>query len=1295
MNKILYLLITFFGLSTLVSGQDFKPGQQAQGMLESKNVTVDHTTGMFHYRIPLYTLKSGGYELPISLNYTASGVRTEDLPGITGYNWTLNCGGVVTRTVRGGIADETSGTGYLWQELYSTPLQDDFKKVNRHERDGESDIFTAVFNGQSVNFILTKDDDDKFHAEPLERTNVRIETEQLYNQITGWVITDESGNRYIYREAETTQNIYKEDANSFNGVRNNTPYNSSWYLTRIEPLNGGEIVFEYEDEPLKQTYSNRYRSKYEYGLPMVEYPFDFSKYKSQFNKAIQDANMWIQDSSNKISIDTPLYIFTETRTWLENPGAGVASSVIANNRRIMGTLASYPQLGSVSYDLYNELNSLISYYSSYGYPNSSDIINALQSAKTCISLCLTETNQVTEKEVGNITHYSTYTPFLSSISCEDKCIRFTYGPSYNKKLEHIELYQHPDSLVSCYDLNIDSYLLKSISFSGKDLTTISTTCFDYYQLSMNTTAYTDLWGFKRPKVLSGEETFRENYVPWADDEYSKDLTLKEITLDGGDKIRLDYETNRVSTMDMALPGNRYGGLRIKSIVLDNVSLDTADTISYSYPENGRLVHDYIYNDFDYSYRSGTDRIMTSRIQTKGTAMISTGNNGVYYPFVLEQINHKGTTAYWFHVPKRFPDAVSLDILYPFWLYGLPLATAQYDNNGNLLEMTKNYYLTDKSFNETEMRFIFPATTDAFIAADSLLQYRENIFQMQADEYYMDEDYLSLYYSTQGSISLGAGHSFSPYSKLYIPNIYPRTQGYVSPTQEYHLRYGGKTLLKEQRMYKFSGTVTTEPDQSDIDLTAQRTPYQKTVLHYDNLEHSLQPTRTETTDSKGDIYVQATQYVTETDTQDSTIARMQAANMLTPVIKQSRLKNGKLIEQNVFEYETENATDSTGIGLKNEYVYVPQSPVEYTPSYPEPLFSFAQSSYIPVRMYTNERVNGYYMPVQKKENGTTSAIVFDANAKGIYPLLQVSNGGTFKCLTLDTKPYVVDPSLRPLPSFMPNLAPKAEEQFKTIDDFWEKYQSMNFMDSPHSEVIDRMSSEKHMAVLDFIKIVVNRGESKDLYHTDSLLYELRTNGSIMQFMEDYTYCCDMGYLTKDEVYDNLLLETCRVLVMLDQRTMAYLCYYNAYNYQLYPLFLESAISDDHKRFVLHICSDEAEIPIEYQVVQNGVTVSDTLTFENSTGKLKIAHFKIDLSQYDAGAMLRIRIPIDRCHMYLVPEGYEFDATVYNDDYSVHARFNQSGEAEFYEYDPAGRVIRITDQNGHTRKEYEYNTATNNE
>lgn len=1291
MNKILYLLITFFGLSSLVSGQDFKPGQQAQGMLESKNVTVDHATGMFHYRIPLYTLKSGGYELPISLNYTASGVRTEDRPGITGYNWTLNCGGVVTRTVRGGIADETSGTGYLWQELYSTPLQDDFKKVNRHERDGESDIFTAVFNGQSVNFILTKDDDDKFHAEPLERTNVRIEAEQLNNRITGWVITDESGNRYIYRETETTQNIYKEDANSFNGVRNNTPYNSSWYLTRIEPLNGGEIVFEYEDEPLEQTFSYGYQSKYEYGLPMVEYPFDFSKYQSQFDKAIRDANYWIQDYSNKISIETNLYSYIKPGLWIKNPSLYVTDATINTNKRIMGSLASTDNLGGASYDLYNELGNYIRHYKSSSYSYAPRIVASLQEAQSYILKCMNEQNIITEKEVGNVTYYTTKTPVLSRISCDDKSVRLTYITDSFKKLKGIALYNQPDSLMSCYDLNIENEVLNSISFSGKDNVAISSTSFDYYQIPSDVKTRTDLWGFKRPIILSEENSDSEPYIFYADDEFSKNQSLKEIILNGGDKIKLDYETHRVDK-EMTSIQTEYGGIRIKSIILYNISQNANDTIRYIYPVLGRLVHDEASNVEHYNYVGGTDRISSSRIKTKNMAIVNTGNNGVYYPFILEQTGNNGTTAYWFNIPFKAPKYY--DIPYVFWLYGLPLGTAQYDKNGNLLEMNTYHYLTDMSFENYKKRYIFTKGKH-FIAGDSLLKYNKKNIQVQADEYYMDEEFLSQFYYSQGKINLGGNQYFSPYEKLYKPNIQPRTQYNTIPKQSYQLCYGGKTLLKEQRMYKFSGTVTTEPDESDIDLTAQRTPYQKTVLHYDNLEHSLQPTRTEITDSKGDVYVQATQHVTETDAQDSTIARMQAANMLTPVIKQSRLKNGKLIEQNVFEYETENATDSAGIGLKNEYVYVPQSAVEYTPSYPEPVFGFAQSNYIPVRTYTNERVNGYYMPVQKKENGTTSAIVFDANAKGIYPLLQVSNGGTFRCLALDTKPYFVEPSLRPVPKIIVDRLPATENLFKTIDAFWEKYQSMNFMDSPHNEVIERMSSEGHLTLLKFIKEVVSRGKSKNYQYIDSLLYSLKKNGQILQLRSDYQFCCDKGYLTKDEEYYELALRTCQILYRFNPDIIKFLCYYNAYNYQLYPLFLESAISDDHKRFVLHICSNEAEIPIEYQVVQNGDTLSYTQNFENSTGKSKIAHFKIDLSQYDAGAMLRIRIPIDRCHIYLVPDGYEFDATVYNDDYSVHARFNQSGEAEFYEYDPAGRMIRITDQNGHTRKEYEYHTVTNNE
>lgn len=151
MKKMCFLWF-FMGFVTITSAQDIAPGQQAQGYLDDKNTTVDYATGIFHYKVPLYTLGDGGFSLPVSLDYTAKGVKTEDRPGLIGYNWTLNTGGVVTRTIRGGIADETSFYGYLYylRQSDAVPLTEDAKRVNRHQRDGESDIFTAVFNGQSV-----------------------------------------------------------------------------------------------------------------------------------------------------------------------------------------------------------------------------------------------------------------------------------------------------------------------------------------------------------------------------------------------------------------------------------------------------------------------------------------------------------------------------------------------------------------------------------------------------------------------------------------------------------------------------------------------------------------------------------------------------------------------------------------------------------------------------------------------------------------------------------------------------------------------------------------------------------------------------------------------------------------------------------------------------------------------------------------------------------------------------------------------------------------------------------------
>ena len=88
-HRILLLLSCIFFLQGMLNAQDLEPGQQAQGYLDSKSMMVDYATGIFHYKIPLFTLGSGDFQLPISLNYSSKGVKYEDACGLIGYNWLL------------------------------------------------------------------------------------------------------------------------------------------------------------------------------------------------------------------------------------------------------------------------------------------------------------------------------------------------------------------------------------------------------------------------------------------------------------------------------------------------------------------------------------------------------------------------------------------------------------------------------------------------------------------------------------------------------------------------------------------------------------------------------------------------------------------------------------------------------------------------------------------------------------------------------------------------------------------------------------------------------------------------------------------------------------------------------------------------------------------------------------------------------------------------------------------------------------------------------------------------------
>lgn len=160
------IVIIFLSLVVhLLEGQEIEPSQQAQGYLNSKNATVDYSVGIFHYTVPLFGVNSGEYRLPISLEYTGKGVRENDNPGLLGYNWTLNAGGVITRISRG---EPDVGDLNRTNSFADTSNIALLEAINLRYADGEKDIYSASFNNKRIDFILKGD------PIPLEQTNVKI-----------------------------------------------------------------------------------------------------------------------------------------------------------------------------------------------------------------------------------------------------------------------------------------------------------------------------------------------------------------------------------------------------------------------------------------------------------------------------------------------------------------------------------------------------------------------------------------------------------------------------------------------------------------------------------------------------------------------------------------------------------------------------------------------------------------------------------------------------------------------------------------------------------------------------------------------------------------------------------------------------------------------------------------------------------------------------------------------------------------------------------------------------------------
>lgn len=228
------------------------PSPEAAALGKYGDIPVGHYTGIPQISIPLGEAVSHEISVPISLSYHAGGHRVNEDATRVGLGWTLNAGGVITRTVRG-LKDEANGSNEKGFLTLNSPSDLDCNsstllfEMAQGFQDSEPDAFHFNFLGHSGQFFF--DMDGKIHfvtSNPL----LKITHTLNGDDITAWQVIDESGNTYFFEAIERT--TYAKS-----GPASITRFaNSSWFLTKIISATGADFIeFDYQAGTHQSTFN--------------------------------------------------------------------------------------------------------------------------------------------------------------------------------------------------------------------------------------------------------------------------------------------------------------------------------------------------------------------------------------------------------------------------------------------------------------------------------------------------------------------------------------------------------------------------------------------------------------------------------------------------------------------------------------------------------------------------------------------------------------------------------------------------------------------------------------------------------------------------------------------------------------------------------------------------------------------------------------------------------------------------------------------------------------------------------
>jgi hypothetical protein len=273
MRKFILIFVIFYFFQFSLQAQN-NPYQEinissptAAALGKYGDVPVSSFTGVPDVNIPIYTVKEGPLQLPISLSYHAGGVKLMEPASWVGLGWSLNAGGVITRSVQGapdeygtsGASSQTFGhfsnygfNNYLYLDQDGDAPQgnyQDWTNFANGNKDGVPDFFFFNFNGYAGKFYFSDD------RTPVIVPQQDFKIDYTYSpgeSIQSFTITTTDGTKYIFGDdgnVQGTAPIEKTNPWSLDNGISSSKVISSWYLNRIESADGlFSIRLKYQSE---------------------------------------------------------------------------------------------------------------------------------------------------------------------------------------------------------------------------------------------------------------------------------------------------------------------------------------------------------------------------------------------------------------------------------------------------------------------------------------------------------------------------------------------------------------------------------------------------------------------------------------------------------------------------------------------------------------------------------------------------------------------------------------------------------------------------------------------------------------------------------------------------------------------------------------------------------------------------------------------------------------------------------------------------------------------------------------